>query len=158
MRELHKYSGSDNRWYCGRCDMKFVLLEMDRILRPHGYAIIRESSFFVDAVATIAKGMRWGCRKEDTEYGIDKEKILICQKKLWYSSNGSSRWWNNSNPSHNEDLLECQSTSMMTWRNRSKKRSNFFIERERLVRSKEAKNLWIHIFQLKINHLIIWFY
>ncbi|PON94681.1 putative methyltransferase PMT [Trema orientale] len=74
-----------------RCDMKYVLLEMDRILRPNGYAIIRESSYFVEAVATIAKGMKWGCRKEDTEYGIEKEKILICQKKLWYSSNKSSR-------------------------------------------------------------------
>ncbi|XP_058222805.1 probable methyltransferase PMT20 [Rhododendron vialii] len=73
-----------------RCDMKYVLLEMDRILRPNGYAIIRESNYFVDSVATIAKGMRWGCRKEDTEYGVDKERILICQKKLWYSSKQSS--------------------------------------------------------------------
>ena len=69
-----------------RCEMKYILLEMDRILRPNGYAIVRESSFYVDAVAAIAKGMKWGCRKEDTEYGVDKEKILICQKKLWYSS------------------------------------------------------------------------
>ena len=71
--------------------MKYVLLEMDRILRPNGYAIIRESSYFVDAVAAIGKGMKWGCRKENTEYGSEKEKILICQKKLWYSSNKSSR-------------------------------------------------------------------
>lgn len=62
---------------------------MDRILRPSGYAIIRESSYFVDAVATLAKGMRWGCRKEDTEYGAEKEKVLICQKKLWYSKQSS---------------------------------------------------------------------
>jgi len=74
-----------------RCEMKYVLLEMDRILRPNGYAIIRESNYFVDSVATIAKGIRWGCRKEDTEYGVDKERILICQKKLWYSSKQSSR-------------------------------------------------------------------
>ncbi|XP_052210327.1 probable methyltransferase PMT20 [Diospyros lotus] len=74
-----------------RCEMKYVLLEMDRILRPKGYAIIRESNYYVDAVATIAKGMRWGCRKEDAENGAEKEKILICQKKLWYASNQSSR-------------------------------------------------------------------
>ncbi|KAK1375074.1 Methyltransferase [Heracleum sosnowskyi] len=72
-----------------RCDMKFVLLEMDRILRPNGYAIIRESSFYTDAVATLAKGMKWSCRKEDTEYGVEKEKLLICQKKLWYSKQSS---------------------------------------------------------------------
>ncbi|KAM7250520.1 hypothetical protein ACFE04_022403 [Oxalis oulophora] len=73
-----------------RCDMKYALLEMDRILRPTGYAIIRESSYYVDAVSTIAEGMRWECRKENTEYDTDKEKILICQKTLWYSSSSSS--------------------------------------------------------------------
>nr|ADC80445.1 putative methyltransferase [Oryza sativa Indica Group] len=34
-----------------RCEMKFVLLEMDRILRPTGYAIIRENAYFLDSVA-----------------------------------------------------------------------------------------------------------
>ncbi|GAB2296111.1 Probable methyltransferase PMT21, variant 3 [Dionaea muscipula] len=73
-----------------RCEMKYVLLEMDRILRPGGYAIVRESSYFVDAISTVAKAMRWGCRKEDTEHSTDnKEKILICQKKLWYSKQSS---------------------------------------------------------------------
>ncbi|KAL8141729.1 hypothetical protein V2J09_014761 [Rumex salicifolius] len=72
------------------CDMKYVLLEMDRILRPHGYAIIRESSYFIDAIATIAKGMKWHCRKEDTEYAVENEKILVCRKKLWYSQQSSS--------------------------------------------------------------------
>ncbi|XVF52242.1 hypothetical protein PTKIN_Ptkin05aG0003400 [Pterospermum kingtungense] len=74
-----------------RCDMKYVLLEMDRILRPKGYALIRESSYFVDAIATIAKGLRWDCHKEDTENGGEKEKMLVCQKKLWFSSNSGSR-------------------------------------------------------------------
>ncbi|KAK4364385.1 hypothetical protein RND71_015743 [Anisodus tanguticus] len=60
-----------------RCEMKYVLLEMDHILRPNGYAIIRESSYFVDAIATMAKVTRWSCRKEATEYGVEKEKILI---------------------------------------------------------------------------------
>ncbi|KAF8033491.1 hypothetical protein BT93_D2177 [Corymbia citriodora subsp. variegata] len=69
-----------------RCEMKYVLLEMDRILRPEGYAIIRESNYFVDGIATLAKGMRWSCREQDTEYGVENEKLLICQKKLWYSS------------------------------------------------------------------------
>ncbi|CAL0330814.1 unnamed protein product [Lupinus luteus] len=74
-----------------RCEMKYVLLEMDRILRPTGYAIIRESNYFVDAIAAIAKGMRWGCRKEKVVNGNETEKIMICQKKLWYTSNKSSR-------------------------------------------------------------------
>ncbi|KAI4314560.1 hypothetical protein L6164_027455 [Bauhinia variegata] len=69
-----------------RCGMNYVMLEMDRILRPTGYAIIRESSYFMEAITNIAKGMRWSCRKEDTEEGSEKEKLLICQKKLWYAS------------------------------------------------------------------------
>ncbi|KAI3694219.1 hypothetical protein L1987_77181 [Smallanthus sonchifolius] len=72
-----------------RCEMKYVLLEMDRILRPNGYTLIRESSFFVDGIATIAKGLRWDCHVEDTEDVNNKEKILICQKKLWYSHQNS---------------------------------------------------------------------
>lgn len=74
-----------------RCDMKYVLLEMDRILRPNGYAIIRESSYLADSIMAITNGMRWNCRMENTETGDSKEKILICRKKLWYSSDESSR-------------------------------------------------------------------
>ncbi|GMJ12555.1 early-responsive to dehydration 3 [Hibiscus trionum] len=73
-----------------RCQMKYVLLEMDRILRPEGYALIRESSYFIDNIDAVAKAVRWNCRKEDTEEGGAKEKILVCQKTLWYSSNNSS--------------------------------------------------------------------
>ncbi|XP_024994979.1 probable methyltransferase PMT20 [Cynara cardunculus var. scolymus] len=72
-----------------RCEMKYVLLEMDRILRPNGYTIIRESTYFLDGIGKIAKGMRWDCRVEATEDGTEKEKVLICQKKLWYSQQNS---------------------------------------------------------------------
>ncbi|XP_074574953.1 putative methyltransferase PMT21 [Curcuma longa] len=68
-----------------RCEMKYLLLEMDRILRPGGYTIIRESTYFLDSIATISKGMRWDCKKHNTEYNLEKEKLLICQKKLWYA-------------------------------------------------------------------------
>ncbi|KVH95623.1 putative S-adenosyl-L-methionine-dependent methyltransferase [Cynara cardunculus var. scolymus] len=71
------------------CEMKYVLLEMDRILRPNGYTIIRESTYFLDGIGKIAKGMRWDCRVEATEDGTEKEKVLICQKKLWYSQQNS---------------------------------------------------------------------
>ncbi|KAG0474292.1 hypothetical protein HPP92_013978 [Vanilla planifolia] len=57
-----------------RCEMKYVLLEMDRILRPSGHAIIRETSFFVDAISTIAKDLKWSCEKQETEQN-GKEKL-----------------------------------------------------------------------------------
>ena len=63
---------------------------MDRILRPNGYAIIRESSYFADTIASVAKELRWSCRKEKTESESESEKLLICQKKLWFSSNSTS--------------------------------------------------------------------
>lgn len=66
--------------------MKLVLLEMDRILRPQGYAMIRESTYFLDAISTIAKGMRWKCDKQNTEYNDTGEKLLVCQKKLWFAN------------------------------------------------------------------------
>ncbi|XP_039056506.1 probable methyltransferase PMT21 [Hibiscus syriacus] len=74
-----------------RCEMKYMLLEMDRILRPEGYALIRESSYFMDAIGAIAEAVRCNCRKEDTEEGGEKEKILVCRKTLWYSSNNSTK-------------------------------------------------------------------
>jgi len=73
-----------------RCEMKIMLLEMDRILRPSGFVIIRESYYFMDSIATLAKGMRWLCLKQDTEYNVEEEKLLICQKKLWYSKDSNS--------------------------------------------------------------------
>ncbi|KAI6681101.1 hypothetical protein NL676_034982 [Syzygium grande] len=63
---------------------QFVLLEMDRILCLNGYIMMRESSYFIDAIATIAKGMRWGVTKK-TQHGVKKEKLLVCQKKLLVS-------------------------------------------------------------------------
>lgn len=68
--------------HCGRCNMKYVLLEMDRILRPNGYAIIYESSYFSDAILNIAKRMRWSCQKNKTEDDSENEMILICQKEF----------------------------------------------------------------------------
>ena len=64
---------------------------MDRILRPNGYAVIRESIYFTDAITTIGKGMLWECHKEDNENGSSSQKILVCHKNLWYSSNHHSR-------------------------------------------------------------------
>nr|CAD1836036.1 unnamed protein product [Ananas comosus var. bracteatus] len=41
-----------------QCKMKYVLLEKDQIVRPNGYAIIRESSYFINSIVTFSKGMR----------------------------------------------------------------------------------------------------
>lgn len=70
-----------------RCEMKVVLLEMDRILRPEGYVILRDAANFVDNAQTLGEGMRWKCQKHEVERMLtDSEQLIICQKSLWRSA------------------------------------------------------------------------
>ncbi|KAH7281048.1 hypothetical protein KP509_36G027200 [Ceratopteris richardii] len=70
-----------------RCEMKIVLLEMDRILRPEGYVILRDASYFVHNAQSLGKSMRWKCEKHDVEMPLtENEQLLICQKTFWRSS------------------------------------------------------------------------
>eukprot|EP01018_Ginkgo_biloba_P003200 Gb_21032 [translate_table: standard] len=70
-----------------RCEMKYILLEMDRILRPTGYVIMRDSPHFVNSAFNLGTGMRWNCWKSETENSQNvREKLLICRKKFWQSS------------------------------------------------------------------------
>ncbi|KAF3795376.1 putative methyltransferase [Nymphaea thermarum] len=67
-----------------RCEMKLVLLEMDRILRPLGYGVLRDTQFFLEKALKIAEGMRWKCKMHATEKGkASPDRILICQKSFW---------------------------------------------------------------------------
>eukprot|EP00897_Mesotaenium_endlicherianum_P009911 jgi/Mesen1/8949/ME000056S08364 len=67
-----------------RCSLEKVLLEMDRILRPEGAAIIRDQVDVLMKARVLLKGMRWDARMADHEDGPkNPEKILICVKKYW---------------------------------------------------------------------------
>eukprot|EP00897_Mesotaenium_endlicherianum_P007750 jgi/Mesen1/7002/ME000365S06145 len=67
-----------------RCEMKNVMLEMDRILRPKGSVIVRDTRDFLDTAAAIATGMRWTCATHAAEdAGDSDEALLICTKQLW---------------------------------------------------------------------------
>lgn len=70
-----------------RCEMKFVLLEMDRILRPEGYIIMRDAPNFVESVQALGEAMRWNCKVHSAEKpSTENEQILICQKTFWRSA------------------------------------------------------------------------
>ncbi|MCO5554911.1 hypothetical protein L7F22_008449 [Adiantum nelumboides] len=70
-----------------RCEMKFVLLEMDRILRPEGRIIIRDALNFVERAKALGEAMRWNCKLHLTEDSTtEKEQLLLCQKRLWRSA------------------------------------------------------------------------
>ncbi|OAY68414.1 putative methyltransferase PMT18 [Ananas comosus] len=70
--------------YQDRCDITDILLEMDRILRPEGTAIIRDTVDVLVKAQAIANGMRWKSQIMDHETGpFNPEKILIAVKTYW---------------------------------------------------------------------------
>uniref|UniRef100_A0A1D1XD50 Methyltransferase n=2 Tax=Anthurium amnicola TaxID=1678845 RepID=A0A1D1XD50_9ARAE len=70
--------------YLDRCDMVYILLEMDRILRPEGAVIFRDTVEVLVKVQGITQGMRWRSQMMDHESGLhNPEKILVAVKSYW---------------------------------------------------------------------------
>ncbi|RWW02888.1 hypothetical protein BHE74_00019189 [Ensete ventricosum] len=66
------------------CDITYILLEMDRILRPEGTVIIRDTVDVLTKVQSITDRMRWKSRTMDHESGpFNPEKILLAVKTYW---------------------------------------------------------------------------
>jgi len=67
-----------------RCNIAHIVLEMDRILRPGGWVLVRESIAMALRVQALAKSVRWQTQILETESGeFGKDKLLSCQKLLW---------------------------------------------------------------------------
>eukprot|EP00245_Coleochaete_scutata_P006395 TRINITY_DN2082_c0_g1_i1.p1 TRINITY_DN2082_c0_g1~~TRINITY_DN2082_c0_g1_i1.p1 ORF type:complete len:1675 (+),score=342.28 TRINITY_DN2082_c0_g1_i1:702-5027(+) len=66
-----------------KCNSEGVLLEMDRILRPQGWAIFRDDAKLVTDLATLIPSFRWTIVKS-VQVGADA--IIICKKDTWSSS------------------------------------------------------------------------
>lgn len=70
--------------YQDRCDITYTLLEMDRILRPEGTVIFRDTVEVLVKVKSITDGMRWNSQIMDHESGpFNTEKILVAVKTYW---------------------------------------------------------------------------
>ncbi|XP_078432330.1 putative methyltransferase PMT17 [Wolffia australiana] len=70
--------------YDGRCEMKEILLEMDRILRPEGLVVLRDDVDVLVKVQATAETMRWKSRIVDHETGpFNPQKILVAVKTYW---------------------------------------------------------------------------
>lgn len=70
--------------YFNRCDIQYILLEMDRILRPEGTVIFRDTVEVLVKVQEIIQGMRWKYKIMDHENGpFNPEKILVAVKTYW---------------------------------------------------------------------------
>lgn len=60
------------------------MIEMDRILRPDGTVLVRDSSEVIDKVASIARAVRWKVTLHDPEpQSTGREKILLATKEFW---------------------------------------------------------------------------
>ncbi|RWW20726.1 hypothetical protein GW17_00015135 [Ensete ventricosum] len=70
--------------YQDRCDITYMLLEMDRLLRPEGTVVVRDTVDVLTKVQGIAERMRWKCKIMDHESGpFNPEKILFAVKTYW---------------------------------------------------------------------------
>eukprot|EP00250_Pteridium_aquilinum_P021226 c25061_g3_i1 orf=435-2372(-) len=74
----------------GCSSMEDLLLEMDRILRPMGFAIIRDKGPLVDQISAHLEALHWDAwsRVVDAEaddISNEDEKILFARKQLWTS-------------------------------------------------------------------------
>ncbi|XBH95177.1 hypothetical protein VPH35_085793 [Triticum aestivum] len=78
--------------YQNKCKFEDILLEMDRILRPEGAVIIRDTVDALVKVEKIANAMRWETRLADHEGGPRvPEKILFAVKQYWTADSKSRR-------------------------------------------------------------------
>uniref|UniRef100_A0ACD5UUF3 Uncharacterized protein n=1 Tax=Avena sativa TaxID=4498 RepID=A0ACD5UUF3_AVESA len=67
-----------------RCDLFDVMLEMDRILRPEGTAVIRDSPDMIDKAVQVAQSIRWTTQVHASEpESGSTEKILVATKTFW---------------------------------------------------------------------------
>ena len=57
-----------------------IVVEMDRILRPGGWAVIRDKVEILDPLEGILRSLHWEIRMT---YAQDKEGILCAQKNMW---------------------------------------------------------------------------
>lgn len=73
----------DNITFIRRCDILDILLEMDRILRPEGAAIIRDHADVIWKVERAAEQLSWQSRIVNSEGGpFDPEKLLIVDNSV----------------------------------------------------------------------------
>lgn len=62
-----------------KCTMLDLFLEIDRLLRPEGWGIFRDTPTTIESARVLATRLKWDARIIDIEANSD-EKILICQK------------------------------------------------------------------------------
>lgn len=61
-----------------------MIVEIDRILRPEGTVVIRDSPEVIEKVDRIARAVRWSATIHEKEpESRAREKILVARKNSW---------------------------------------------------------------------------
>lgn len=60
--------------------MAAVVAEADRILRPEGKLIVRDTVEIIEEVESMVRSLQWKVRMT---YSKDKEGLLCVQKSMW---------------------------------------------------------------------------
>ncbi|CAL5414617.1 unnamed protein product [Camellia sinensis] len=63
-----------------RCKLVTIIAEVDRILRPEGYLIMRDKLETIVEVENLARSLQWKIR---STYSKDNEGLLCIQKTFW---------------------------------------------------------------------------
>ncbi|XVF33394.1 hypothetical protein REPUB_Repub17cG0164800 [Reevesia pubescens] len=86
IESLIKLPGSSK----SRCNLVDLMVEIDRMLRPEGTVVIRDSPEVIDKVVRIAHAVRWRATINDKEpESHGREKILVITKTFWQLSSAS---------------------------------------------------------------------
>ncbi|XP_047329598.1 probable pectin methyltransferase QUA2 [Impatiens glandulifera] len=65
-----------------RCAISDIFSEIDRLLRPEGWVILRDSKALIETGRALAARLKWDARVIDIESNGD-EKLLVCQKPFF---------------------------------------------------------------------------
>ncbi|KAH1123410.1 hypothetical protein J1N35_006570 [Gossypium stocksii] len=66
------------------CQLEDIMLEMDRILRPQGFVIIRDEDSIISRIQDLAPKFLWEFESHILENKEkQREQLLICRKKFW---------------------------------------------------------------------------
>ncbi|CAL1352320.1 unnamed protein product [Linum trigynum] len=66
------------------CKVEDIMLEMDRMLRPQGFVIIRDDESITSRIRNLAPKFLWEVESHSLQNKAKKdETVLICRKKFW---------------------------------------------------------------------------
>lgn len=70
------------------CSMEDLLFDMDRILRPLGFVVLRDKPSVISYIQKFLMALRWDDWSSEVEpkvdaLSLDEERVLIARKRLW---------------------------------------------------------------------------